>query len=364
MRIRSLDGIRGVAIILVLLDHFRFSGGFSGIHPTIDWIFATGNLGVRAFLVLSGFLISGIILKEHQKQGKLDLANFFLRRTVRLAPVYYAYLFVVLGIWVAGLYEDHLSSMIGSFSYLRNYLGSGDSLTIHLWSLSIEAQFYLVWPLLFALLGLSIRKRAVSVLLFVVTLTLLIRCFVPDAPAGGTILDRLVGERSILRYLDSLAIGVAGGYFFSASHLATSEKQKVPMLLNIAGVLSLPLMMILETMTPQFLAWLKPTLQAFLSLFVILLCCRSSSWVTRLFTIRPLVSIGMISYSLYIWHLLFVYDFVADGSYQDWKVPQLIHWVYSWNIWLFPSFGIAWLSYALFEKPFMQMRSRLRIKEP
>lgn len=137
-RIPTLDGWRGVAILLVLLDHFHVVNG-----PDI-WFYYIGQHGVALFFVLSGFLITRILIHEQETSGAISFRAFYMRRFLRLAPAAICYLLVV-RIFLGA--HDLPACLL----FYRNYV-DGSALTAHFWSLSIEEQFYLVWPLLLSLL--------------------------------------------------------------------------------------------------------------------------------------------------------------------------------------------------------------------
>jgi peptidoglycan/LPS O-acetylase OafA/YrhL len=153
-RIPTLDGWRGIAIMLVLLDHAQVAlmGGY--LHPWTQ----TGQHGVTLFFVLSGYLITTRLL-----QGPIDLKRFYVRRFFRLLPVAWTYLGAV---WLFSLLcaQPNFSSReIASYIFFfRNYLGQNASIyTGHFWSLSVEEQYYLVWPALLLLAGIR-RARWVA----------------------------------------------------------------------------------------------------------------------------------------------------------------------------------------------------------
>jgi peptidoglycan/LPS O-acetylase OafA/YrhL len=157
-RRRELDGLRAVAVTLVLLQHVgdllideepSFTGG-----PLLPG----GFLGVDLFFVLSGFLITGLLLEERARHGRIRFRTFYLRRALRLLPA----LLVVLAGTVAYVattdrpLRPHLAGVAGAVAYVWNWLTAwgaevGDFGLGHLWSLSIEEQFYLAWPLALAL---------------------------------------------------------------------------------------------------------------------------------------------------------------------------------------------------------------------
>jgi len=144
--IPALDGLRAVSISLVLLSHLMIAGqAFSGHRSYFKEI---GALGVSVFFVISGYLITSLLLHEEDKYNRINLKNFFVRRGLRLLPAFYFYLGVVYLLWLTGYvinipWHDYVASIL----YIRNYFGRGYE-TGHIWSLSLEEQFYLCWPAL------------------------------------------------------------------------------------------------------------------------------------------------------------------------------------------------------------------------
>ena len=141
--IPSLDGLRAIAAFLVVF-----------YHAGIEW--APGGLGVLIFFVLSGFLITWLLLKEEEQSGAISLKLFYFRRSLRIFPAFYAYwlLFSAVSLLLHKRYD--VAQAISAFFYVNNYYQAlhGDPNTglSHTWSLGIEEQFYLLWPLLFMLL--------------------------------------------------------------------------------------------------------------------------------------------------------------------------------------------------------------------
>jgi peptidoglycan/LPS O-acetylase OafA/YrhL len=139
----SIDGLRTVAVFLVVFYHLGFR--------------VNGGLGVLLFFVISGFLITWLLLKEESRWGGVSLRLFYLRRTLRIFPAFYAYwILVVVGFSVLGKPVDK-GQAIASLLYVNNYyqafVGDPDTMLSHTWSLGIEEQFYLLWPALFIALG-------------------------------------------------------------------------------------------------------------------------------------------------------------------------------------------------------------------
>src|SRR4051812_33176028 len=145
-RIPSLDGLRALSISLVLLAHFSYSAGFPIHHSPVLDLYA--HYGVRIFLVISGFLITSLLLREKERTGTIDLKQFYLRRAYRLLPAAYLYLVVITILFHESLTFKYL---VAAYMYLTSYALHSPWVLMHLWSLSVEEQFYLLWPAALAL---------------------------------------------------------------------------------------------------------------------------------------------------------------------------------------------------------------------
>ena len=174
-RIPALDGVRGVAILLVMLHHFAFHGGFRPAVSADKFIFHgmyVGWVGVDLFFVLSGFLITGILLDT--KGSPYFFRNFYIRRTLRIFPLYYGFLVVFFLILpritpLNSTYHSLINDQSWYWSYLVNLkiarAGWPPFYAIgHFWSLAVEEQFYLFWPLVVFLL----RPRALMAVCLVI----------------------------------------------------------------------------------------------------------------------------------------------------------------------------------------------------
>ena len=138
----SLDGLRAIAAFLVVF-----------YHAGVTW--APGGLGVLAFFVLSGFLITWLLLKEEEHSGRVSLKLFYIRRSLRIFPAFYVYWFLVVGLLVILHKQVFWGQAIASFFYVNDYyqgiFGDPNSSLSHTWSLGVEEQFYLLWPMAFLL---------------------------------------------------------------------------------------------------------------------------------------------------------------------------------------------------------------------
>ncbi|XUM21782.1 acyltransferase family protein [Bradyrhizobium oligotrophicum S58] len=171
LNIPSLDGIRALSVLIVVLGH-------SGLQAMVP-----GGLGVTIFFFLSGFLISTLMLAEHERTGTLDVPSFYARRVFRLMPPLLLSLAIAYGLTAAGLLDGGMTAkgLAAQVLYFANYYGlffdPGNTVpdgTGILWSLAVEEHFYIVYPLLMTLLlGSALRPRSIGALLGIVCLGVL-----------------------------------------------------------------------------------------------------------------------------------------------------------------------------------------------
>jgi hypothetical protein len=163
-RIPSLDGVRAIAVTLVFTWHLLAHADL----PLI-WRVDYGNLGVRVFFIISGFLITSLLLAERERTGKISISNFYVRRVFRIFPAYYVFLLVMAVLLPTGRLVLHKVDFLPSAAFFSDYETPHDALG-HTWSLAVEEQFYLLWPGVIVLLGLR-RAFYVCVALLVIAPT-------------------------------------------------------------------------------------------------------------------------------------------------------------------------------------------------
>ncbi|HXF41789.1 MAG TPA: acyltransferase [Blastocatellia bacterium] len=150
--IPALDGLRAVAVFLVIIGHFGF-------------VMVPGGHGVMIFFVLSGFLITWLLLKENERTGKISLGAFYKRRTLRIFPAFYAYWLMMVTLLVATgravLWPHAWSALLYTSNYYSAINGDPNNGFSHTWSLAIEEQFYLLWPFLFLMLRGNLRRMTI-----------------------------------------------------------------------------------------------------------------------------------------------------------------------------------------------------------
>lgn len=337
----ALDGIRGVAVLAVILFH-------SGVLPG-------GFLGVDAFFVLSGFLITTLLIKEQSDHGKISAGGFYRRRALRLIPA----LSVLLILWLGfvhffrpSLLLETRKAELTTLFYCSNlvpvfkwnvWLGP----LSHTWSLSIEEQFYLTWPLA---LVVMLRRRVSPVAMLCITLSAATASSITRGwlwMIGG---DPLRLYNGLDTRADALLIGCALG-------IAVSYRLVPRMMLDRGASLWTPALSILFLLPLLILAdWRAPylylggfTLVAFAVAVLVnsALIEPRASWLGIL-EWRWLVWIGRISYGLYLWHLP-VFEVVKNPRWPAIAV---------FFVRIAATFVIAATSYYVIEKPCLRLKNR------
>ncbi|BDG09425.1 acyltransferase family protein [Anaeromyxobacter paludicola] len=162
-RIPSLDGLRALSAGLVVSGHAAEAIGAVAAVRGLYLVRAAGSMGVTVFFVVSGFLITGLLERERDRTGTIRLGAFWFRRAFRILPACWAFLAAMAVLAAAGTAHIPLPYFSRAFFFLTDYLGLPDHWWLgHLWSLSAEEQFYLLWPPALLLLG---RRRALRVAL-------------------------------------------------------------------------------------------------------------------------------------------------------------------------------------------------------
>jgi peptidoglycan/LPS O-acetylase OafA/YrhL len=333
---KQLDGWRGVSIILVLIGHLA---SYSLCLPTpLSQIGEFATLGVLCFFILSGFLITGLLCEEERKNGHISLRLFYIRRILRIIPAYYLLLFISAALIALGLVTDvPWYSLASCFAFLRDLVGQGLTLG-HLWSLALEEQFYLVWPVVLSTLPKKYR----------VTVAFLL-CILVPIWRGIAIVTGIWAPQRTFRpdfRIDCILIGCL---------IALLHANRQQMLASIAKWSPpdyvLAVILLAWTLSAGQVSQLFPiyiTIQLWLAaLIVVNLIVQENSHLAKGLTNPILRWFGMVSYSIYLWQQ----PFIAS------KIP-------SWGlIRVFPiDLALALLtgslSYYFVERPFLRLKDR------
>jgi peptidoglycan/LPS O-acetylase OafA/YrhL len=366
-RLAPLDGVRGLAILIVVIHNVAFVLRPSTLYPLklVSAVTATGWIGVQLFFVLSGFLITGILLQTRTGQGYFR--NFYIRRTLRIFPLYYAFLIGALVLfplvadpgWTAiarknqWWYWTYTSNWSSPFGHVIPGLS-------HFWSLAVEEQFYLLWPLIVWLLS----PRALKALcVVVIAVTPLIRWALATygLPAQASY------EFTIARW-DALAFGALlailmrddGSRAWLARHMA-----------RITGLVVVALLAFLvvehgfheDDVQVQVIGQaIAGALFFSLVYFSVVPAAGETSRVQRVLSAPSLRFLGKYSYAIYVFHFpihRLASRWLAEpvnGADTYWRLLRLL--VYGAGVGA-ASVLLAMLSWRILEKPFLDLKDRL-----
>jgi peptidoglycan/LPS O-acetylase OafA/YrhL len=364
MRIKGLDGLRAIAFLLVFFYH-------------TNWI-EFGWIGVQLFFVLSGFLITGILM---EMKTRLASASYFIkfygRRFLRIFPLYYFYLLVMwrLVSWMAinkikpqymNLFHDQLPYAL---AYVYNFYAASplfDRFTnflTHLWSLAVEEQFYIVWPLLIFLVPRTRYKAAfLSVIGFCVIFRFWIATLAPESLHVFLIADPLKAIYFLpFSHLDAFALGA----ILTVTDIPKPRAQFIAFLVGLpvlgivtdalasgtwvnASNLGFPLLLPYADKA----VWGYTLLNYFFA--ILIFGVARVGWFERILEFRPIAYLGKISYGLYVYHFAIIWFMTLPFGLSSTAPVPFINAAIS----LILTVIVAGFSYRLLEKPLMNLKDR------
>lgn len=377
----ALDGLRAIAFLMVFFEHYY----------ALPW----GWTGVNIFFVLSGFLITGILFDSRNDPNRAR--NFYIRRTLRIFPLYYGIFLVLLllypifrwqwsPLWFAWpLYVGNFLRFLSPSAVVQNstlqlaanawlrthwYRYQSQLNLGHLWSLCVEEQFYLFWP--WVVFSLRSRRALIRVCTSAVVVVPILR-LIAQHTAPTWMLDSELLYRVTPFQLDSLLLGGLAALLWRGSH----RKQLIAVARFIAALTGAAAVLYLAfTVHPDALPnWNKgyvyPTWRLtwglsfvnVLAASVIITCLHTNNWLGAVLSIRPLRWLGRISYGAYIYHDILhvpISQFVHRIGERSSLVPPHEEKI-TIAIALAATLLIAWLSFRFFESPFLDLKERWTI---
>ncbi|GGI17619.1 acyltransferase family protein [Gottfriedia solisilvae] len=342
----GLDGLRALAVLSVIAYHLNLPGTSGGF------------LGVTVFFVLSGYLITDLLIAEWSITKKIDLKNFWIRRAKRLLPGMFTLILVVIATvsifqpsLISSLKQDSIAAVFyysnwwyifHDLSYFESF--GPPSLLNHFWSLAVEEQFYILWPIII-LIGLRFMKR--KSLLFLVTITgaiisalLMALLFVP-----GSDPSRVYYGTDTRAF--SLLIGAALAMMWPSRKLTNKISASGRITLDIMGFFGLIIFICMVCKTNQYDSFLYQGGMFLLSISTAMLIAslaHPASIIGRALAMRPLKWVGLRSYGIYLWHFPVIILFTPKIDTGEISFIRV-----SFQVILI--FGLAALSYRFIEDP-------------
>lgn len=337
-RVRHICGfhsLRAFSVILVILSHVGVVE--AATNPWLIRFFSVFNAsyGVKTFFVLSGFLITTLLLKEFSNFNRVNALHFMARRALRILPLYFLIIFIATILILSGIAEQSWTAMLFGTLYVYNFIPQSENVNYlsHLWSLAVEEQFYLVWPFIFSFWA-SKRYILISICIaFIATCSLF--------------LFRDLGWLSTVFYTQRWTIPAIYPISIGAL-LALIANEAVPMLRSYATLAVASLFIILPlvfsgTAAVEILGTLG------IAGLVAWIYANQDNRAVQALDWRPIFYIGQISYGLYMWQGLLT----GNGPYRP--VPGFPPDVIVGALLTFP---IAAFSFHVFEKPISDLRRR------
>ncbi|HEC2146716.1 acyltransferase family protein [Staphylococcus delphini] len=342
----GLDGIRAVAVIAIIIYH---------LNP--QWLWG-GFLGVDTFFVISGYLITSLLLTEYHNTGKIELTSFWLRRVKRLIP---AVLFLVMGVLVLTLIfmpteiqkvrADSIAAIfyVSNWWYIMQNVDYFEQFAVqplkHLWSLAIEEQFYLVFPIVLLSLLSFIRRlksiRIIFLILLVISMITMMVLYVPNENVARVYFGTDTRIQTLL-------MGVLLALVWPPFQLKAKVNRKMRMMIDTAGVVGLAILFIcfkFVSETNSILYYGGFFLISAVTLLVIASSVHPSGYFAKFLGNKVFTFIGSRSYSLYLWHYPIIV--LIHHQFVQGQIPPLVYVVEILLMVLMAEF-----SYKFIEQPF------------
>jgi peptidoglycan/LPS O-acetylase OafA/YrhL len=344
----SLDGLRCLCILAVIWHHSPLMDPESPVQ-----LLTRGFVGVDMFFVLSGFLITTLLLREERDSGTISLSAFYWRRALRILPAYLLLLTAMSLYWIGVKGQHELLPLVPYYLlFLANFLPEQIPLMSVTWSLSVEEQFYLLWPLTMLLLPLLAWRRTLLLLA-------LIGVFLAFALGAGAGLPRLQTQHAIFALPVMSYTALLSG---ALAAVLLNERTGFRLLWPLCGhraapVVFLALLLLWLQVSPENLkSWPGAVMCLLMALFLVSLVMREDHALSRLLRFAPIRRIGEISYGIYLYHLIGLH--VANELVARLLPPGTGADVVVTLIYLPITLVMAELSFRLFERRFLALRRR------
>lgn len=354
--IKQLDSIRAIAVLLVIIWHWV-------PRTTVISKLHAGGLGVDIFFVLSGFLITQILLNNRNKAENLQtpkkavLKNFYVRRVLRIFPIYYLTILVILILNGRLSLQATTNEIVADLTYTNNFYvyfsKTWPVASPHFWSLAVEEQFYLIWPLLILFVA---KKYLLPFITASIAIGLGSQLMISDFEFGYILTNTC---------FDCFGLGALLAY------LVVYRPETLFKFYRLISGLAMLSIIILAldwhyNLSISFGRFTHAILSVWLIGYIIIFKDKKTLLI-RLLSNKILISVGKVSYGIYLYHVLYMY---VGYKFWDWYVfpfltfvkHQYLAWIFLLvNFWIL--FFIAWLSWKFVEMPFLSLKKRFKYQE-
>jgi len=354
LHIPGLNGLRAVSILLVLLNHALIKGQLDTLSR--PWtFFADGALGVNIFFVISGYLITTLLLREEAATHTIQLKKFYIRRVLRIFPAYYSLLLFYGLLQLLHVFQLSTTSWVTSVTFTK-YFNKEDWPTNHLWSLSVEEHFYLLWPLGFIHLKNKGRRLLPVIILVLVPAARVINGFYPQV--------KWIDELSLFQRADAIACGCLLALYFDKIALAVDrlvQKSRLFFVLPLVilfllyqsyWILNMPFMF--RFLHTAF-GGTQGTIANLAIVLLLVITIRYKTLWQRVLSLRPVNYIGKISYGIYLWQQLFF------SPWQQQYFSLQLNPAATLLVNVACIVLVATASYYIIEKPFLRLKTKYAI---
>ncbi len=360
IHLQGLNGLRAIMVLAVVTSHITINLQKFGLNPNVFGTFNDGepkglllaNLGVSAFFALSGFLITYLLLLEKKENGgaKINVKYFYLRRILRIWPLYYLYLAVCLLIFLTDGTQYSTSQICFYLFFSANIpfiLSNPLALLTHYWSLGVEEQFYLFWPWVVRQTNKCLLRGSIIALVCLLVLKLVFRYWLPgqDESLPYKIID-------VTRFQCMLS-GVIGAILYTnqTSLFLKVCNNKITQAICWGILLFYGLNFHIASVLDS----------EFVSIVTVFLIIGQITVNNRLVNLenKPIDFIGKISYGIYIIHPLIIRIFIE--LYRHNIVTSQLNYFVLYTTIPIITVGVSWVSYQFFEKKFLTLKTKYAI---
>jgi peptidoglycan/LPS O-acetylase OafA/YrhL len=343
-RIPSLDGLRALLVPVVVFSHLLWHPDFISIRAVhATWFAPLGLLAMRVFFVISGFLITSLLLRELDSTKHINLGKFYLRRTLRIFPPYYCFVLIIIIVHVVGWIKLAPDDVLHALTYTVNYHAERSWYLGHAWSLSVEEQFYLLWPAVLLFVG---KRRGLWIAFAVIALCPLIRLSI------WYLFPSLVRYEISYRF-ETVADSIAVGCILAGLQEWLKLQGPYHKILESKLFILVPVVVLYASLSPN-----SSRLNLLVGITVqnigVAACIAWSitnyaGKIGKVLNSKPMVFIGVMSYSIYLWQQPFVNP----------KSSAIIS-RFPLNLILIGAASLA--SYYCIERPSLRIRRRLETR--